>query len=145
MVRDMARDSKLEQLANVKLFSACTKKELGMIGKASDEVSVPAGKELVTEGTTGHEFFLILDGQAAVKRKGKKIATLGSGQYFGEMALLDKGVRSATIVSETPLLLLVLGQREFSGVLDEVPGLAHKLLTRMAARLREADERAYTH
>jgi CRP/FNR family cyclic AMP-dependent transcriptional regulator len=141
----MARDSKLEHLAQVRLFSACTKKELALLGKATDEVSVSAGKEVVTEGTIGHEFFLILDGTASVIRNGKKIATLGPGQYFGEMALLDKGVRTATVKTDTPSTLLVLGQREFSGVLDEVPALAHKLLISMAARLRESDERAYTH
>jgi CRP-like cAMP-binding protein len=142
----MARkDVKLDQLANVRLFAACNKKELGLIGRASDEISVSPGKELVTEGSTGHEFFLILDGKAAVKRGGKKIATLGPGQYFGEMALLDRGVRTATVVAETPMTLLVLGQREFGGLLDEVPGLAHKLLTIMAARLREADAKSVSH
>ena len=145
MVRTMARDSKLDQLAQVRLFSACNKKELGLIGKASDEVSVVAGKEIVTEGSTGHEFFLILGGQASVKRKGRKVNTLGAGDYFGELALLDKGVRSATVVADTDMRLLVVGQREFSGVIDEVPGMAHKLLTTMAARLREADAKAVSH
>ena len=142
----MARkDTKLDHLANVKLFAACNKKELGIIGRASDEISVSAGKELVGEGSTGHEFFLILEGQAAVKRGGRKVATLGPGQYFGELALLDRGSRSATVVAETTMTLLVLGQREFSAVLDEVPGLAHKLLTIMAGRLREADAKALSH
>jgi CRP/FNR family transcriptional regulator, cyclic AMP receptor protein len=142
----MARkDTKLDHLANVKLFAACNKKELGIIGRASDEISVSAGKELVGEGSTGHEFFLILEGQAAVKRGGRKVATLGPGQYFGELALLDRGARSATVVAETTMTLLVLGQREFSAVLDEVPGLAHKLLTIMAGRLREADAKALSH
>ena len=116
-----------------------------MIGKASDEVSVAAGKEIVTEGSTGHEFFLILKGEAAVKRNGRKVNTLGTGDYFGELALLSKGERNATVTAETDLTLLVLGQREFSGVLDEVPGLAHKLLVSMAARLREADAKAVSH
>ena len=141
----MARDSKLDHLAQVRLFSAFNKKELTLIGKASDEVAVPAGKTLVTEGTPGHEFFLILNGEASVRRNGRKVATLKDGQYFGELALLDRGPRNATVVAETPMQLLVLGQREFSGILDEVPGLAHKLLTIMAAQLREADERAPTH
>ena len=138
----MARDSKLDHLAQVRLFSAFNKKELGLIGRASDEVSVPAGKTLVTEGTPGHEFFLIIHGEASVRRNGRKVATLKDGQYFGELALLDRGPRNATIVADTPMDLLVLGQREFSGILDEVTGLAHKLLTIMAGRLREADERA---
>lgn len=141
----MARDSKLDHLGQVRLFSACNKKELGLIGKASDEVSVPAGKEIVTEGNTGHEFFLILSGQAAVKRGGRKVNTLSAGDYFGELALLSKGERNATVVAETDMELLVLGQREFSGVLDEVPGMAHKLLVSMAGRLREADAKAVSH
>jgi CRP-like cAMP-binding protein len=99
----------------------------------------------VKEGTPGHEFFLILKGEATVKRNGRKVATLGEGQYFGELALLDRGPRNATVAAETPMELLVLGQREFAGILDEVPGLAHKLLTIMAARVREADARANSH
>ena len=141
----MARDSKLDHLGQVRLFSACNKKELGLIGKASDEVSVSAGKEIVTQGSTGHEFFLILSGEAAVKRAGRKVNTLSSGDYFGELALLSKGERNATVVAETDMDLLVLGQREFSGVLDEVPGLAHKLLVSMANRLREMDAKAVSH
>lgn len=139
------KDFKLEQLAKVKLFGACSKRELTLIGRASDEVAVPAGKQVVTEGSTGHEFFLILDGRAVVKRGGRKLATLGAGQYFGEMALLDQGARTATVEAETPMTLLVLGRREFSAVLDEVPALAHKLLTIMAHRLREADAKALSH
>jgi len=141
----MARDSKLEHLAQVKLFAACSKKELALISRASDEVTVSAGKELVKQGTYGHEFFLILDGQAAVRRDGSEVATLGPGQYFGELAVLDKGMRNATVAAETPMTLLVLGQREFSAVLDEVPGLARKILVQMVARLREADEKAVSH
>ncbi len=142
----MARDSKIDQLAQVRLFSAFNKKELTLIGRASDEVDVPAGKTLVQEGTPGHEFFLILKGEASVRRNGRKVATLKEGQYFGELALLDRGApRNASVVADTPMQLLVLGQREFSGILDEVPILAHKLLTIMAHRLREADERAPSH
>jgi CRP/FNR family transcriptional regulator, cyclic AMP receptor protein len=139
------KDDKLDHLARVRLFAACNKKELGMIARAGDEVNVAAGKKLVGEGSIGHEFFLIFEGTAAVKRDGRKVATLGPGQYFGELALLDRGVRSATVEAETDMTLLVLGQREFSAILDSVPGLAHKLLTMMAGRLREADARVVTH
>ena len=139
------KDSKLEQLSRVRLFAACSKKDLGLIGRASDEVTVPAGKVLAEEGAPGHEFYFILDGTAAVKHGNRKIATLGPGQYFGELALLDRAPRNATVVSETPMTLLVLGQREFSGILDEVPALSHKLLAAMAARLREADAKANSH
>jgi CRP-like cAMP-binding protein len=136
----MARkDSKLDHLAQVRLFRACSRKELTTIGRASDEVKVSAGKTIVEEGQTGHEFFLILEGNATVSRNGRKVATLGPGDYFGELALLDRGPRNATVKADGDLEVLVLGQREFSGVLDEVPTIAHKLLSSMATRLREAD------
>jgi CRP/FNR family cyclic AMP-dependent transcriptional regulator len=137
----MAKDSKLDHLAGVRLFSACSKKDLTLSGRASDEVTVAPGRVLCDEGSMGREFYLILEGNAAVRKGGRKVATLGPGQYFGELALLDKGPRSATVVAETPMTLLVIGQREFAAVLDEVPTMAHKLLSAMAARLREADAR----
>lgn len=141
----MAVDRKLEHLANVRMFSALSKKELNMVARAADVVTLKAGTDVVTEGTTGHEFFLILDGQASVRRGGRKVATLGPGDYFGELALLDRCPRSATIVAETPLEVAVIGQREFMAVLDEVPPVSHKLLVTMAHRLREADTKAVSH
>ncbi len=74
-----------------------------------------------------------------MQRNGRKVATLGPGDYFGELALLDRGPRNATVKADGDMEILVLGQREFSGVLDEVPTIAHKLLSSMATRLREAD------
>ncbi|HEX9681759.1 MAG TPA: cyclic nucleotide-binding domain-containing protein [Acidimicrobiales bacterium] len=132
-------------LATVPLFSACAKKDLSTIARVADEVTAPAGKELVREGDTGHEFFLILDGKATVRRDGEDVATLGSGGFFGEMALLDRLPRSASVIADTDMRLLVIGRREFGGVIDEVPGLGHKLLQAMAHRLREADARAFSH
>ena len=139
------KDLYLEHLGKVPLFSACSKKELQTIARASDDVAVPAGKVLVEEGKPGHEFFLIIDGNASVKRGKREIAKLGPGQYFGELALLDRGPRSASVIAKNDMEVLVLGQREFAGVIDEVPTLAHKLLTSMAQRLREADAKAYSH
>lgn len=140
----MARkDSKIDELANVRLFAALSKKELAVVGRASDEVTVSPGKVLCEEGSPGHEFFLILEGTATVKRDGKKVATLGPGAYFGELSLLTRAPRNSTVIADTAMTLLVLGQREFSGVLDEVPGLAHKLLGTMAQRLAEADAKLH--
>ena len=141
MVRfHMARgDKKLDHLQNVPLFRACSKKELQHIGRAAEEIEVPKGKVLCREGDIGHEFFLVLEGEATVTKKGKKVNTIGPGAAFGEMALLDKGPRTATIEAKTPMKLVVLAQREFSGVLDEIPGIAHKMLRALSARLRETD------
>lgn len=141
----MASDRKLEHLANVRMFSSLNRKELALVARAADIVTVKDGSDIVTEGKTGHEFFLILEGQAVVKRGGRKVATLGPGNYFGELALLDRGPRSATIVADGDMKVAVLGQREFMAVLDQVPALSHKLLVAMAARLREADTKAVSH
>src|SRR3954451_4115252 len=103
------KDQYLEHLGKVPLFSACSKKELQTIARASDDIEVPKGKVLVQEGKPGHEFFLILDGSASVKRGKKEIAKLGKGQYFGELALLDRGPRSASVVATSDLDVLVLG------------------------------------
>lgn len=137
----MKQPDYLAHLAEVPLFTACGKNDLKLVARRAENVKVQKGKELVSEGKPGHEFFVIADGQATVKRRGKKIASLKKGDYFGELALLDRAPRNATVVADTDMELFVLGQREFSGLLDEVPGLAHKLLTGMARRLREADSR----
>lgn len=139
----MARDRYLEHLATVPLFSALSKKDLQKVAKASDEVELEEGRVVVAEGATGHEAFIILEGTASVERKGVVVAELGPGDHFGELALLDGGPRTATVTATSPLRVLVLGQREFSGVIDSVPGIAHKLLSTLATRIRALDEQAY--
>ena len=136
----MAKASKeLEYLATVPLFSALTRPELQQVVQAAEQLDVEAGEELVTEGRVGREFFLILVGEAVVRRGDDEVATLEPGQWFGELALIDNEPRSATVQAVTDMKLLVLGQAEFAGLLETVPGIAAKLLTGMAHRLREAD------
>lgn len=135
----MSKQDYLEHLADVPLFAACSKKDLKLLARRAENVTVGAGTELVREGRPGHEFFVIADGRATVRRKNRKLASLQKGDFFGELALLDRAPRNATVVADTDMELFVLGQREFAGVIDEVPGLAHKLLAGMARRLREAD------
>jgi CRP-like cAMP-binding protein len=133
------RDSFTDVLAGVPLFSACSKKDLGLVAKRAEDVKVDAGKVLVSEGAAGAEFFVIIEGNARVSRHGQEVARLGSGDFFGDLALLDRAPRNATITAETPMELVVLGQREFSALIDEVPGFAHKLLAGLARRLRDND------
>ena len=135
----MAADKKIEHLADTWLFSTCSRRELARVARSCDEVDVKAGRVLTTEGETGREFFLIRDGQASVKRKGRKIATLGPGQYFGELSLLARLPRNSTITADTDMELLVLGQRELSWMIEDVPTIAHKMLEAMAKRLSESD------
>jgi CRP/FNR family cyclic AMP-dependent transcriptional regulator len=98
---------------------------------------------LVQEGRIGHEFFLIIDGRAVVTRHGKKVATLGPGGYFGELALIDHRPRSASVASTTHMALLVLAHREFNGLFELVPTIARKMMAAMATRRRGTDTVAY--
>jgi CRP/FNR family transcriptional regulator, cyclic AMP receptor protein len=139
----MARYAYLDQLARVPLFSACTKKELQAVARASDEVSIAEGRTLCEQGSVGREAFVIVDGEAEVRRNGRKVATLGAGDCVGELALLDHGPRTATVTASTDLTVLVLGVREFAGILDEVPSIAHKLMKALAGRIRELDAKAF--
>ncbi len=96
------RDAFLDHLAQVPLFSALSRKELALVAKRAEDVKVDAGRILVSEGSTGSEFFVIIDGEAAVSRKGRKLATLSPGDAFGELALLDKAPRNATVTAISP-------------------------------------------
>lgn len=139
----MARDRHLDQLASIAVFSSLSRKELQLVARASDEVKVAAGHELVRQGDVGREMFVLVDGEATVRRNGRKIGTLGPGSAIGELSLLDKGPRTATVTTDVDSVLLVLGAREFAGVLDEVPGLAHKVMAALATRIRELDSKMY--
>jgi CRP-like cAMP-binding protein len=139
----MATRAKKLDLSTIWLFSACSSKELRVLRGALEEVTVPPGTVLTAEKSRGREFFLIVEGTASVVHQGKRVATLGPDRYFGELSLLDRGTRTATVTSETEMSLLVLGQREFGGILEAVPTMTRKLLATTATRLRESDERAY--
>jgi CRP/FNR family transcriptional regulator, cyclic AMP receptor protein len=133
------RDQFIDHLSQVPLFSALSRRELALVARRAEDVTVPKGKVLVSEGETGQQFFVIMKGTAKLSRRGRKIALLGPGDSFGELALLDKHPRNATAVAESDMELVVIGQREFAGLIDDVPGFARKLLAAMASRLRVAD------
>jgi CRP/FNR family transcriptional regulator, cyclic AMP receptor protein len=139
------RKSKAELLGNVRLFRTCTKRELARIASLVDEVDAPKGKVIVREGDPGRECFVITDGKAKATIRGKGSATLGPGSFFGEMSLLDQGPRSATITAETDMHLLVLGSREFSSLVNEVPTVAVRMMRGLAERLRGAERRQPHH
>src|SRR5260370_7937157 len=109
----MPRRSALPDLAQVLLFSACSKRDLQQIARRAEHVQVPAGKVLVREGAAGAEFFVILDGTAEVSMHGKNVATLGPGPFFGDLALLDNAPRNAPLPPVPPTALWVLGHRQF--------------------------------
>ena len=133
----------LDTLKAVPLFSGCTKKELEIVAKAGDEITMTAGTLIVDQGQTGREAFVIIDGEVLVKRNNRKVAILGPGDVVGELSLLDHGPRTATAICETDCSLLVIEQRRFLGVLDSVPAIGHKLLASLAGRIRDLDRQYY--
>ena len=138
----MRRDrAATDQLKSIALFSACTRKELELIAGAATQLNFPAGEVLARQGANGHEFMVVVSGTARVEINGQTIATLGPGEFFGEMSLLDGGPRTATVVAETDVVVEVIGQREFGALIEDSPHLAKKLLIGLARRLRAADVR----
>ena len=134
-----SKQTKLDHLSRVSLFSGFSKKDLEKIAKAGDEIVMTAGTVIIDQGQTGREAFVVLDGQVTVKRNNRKIATLGPGDVVGELALFDHGPRTATAVCETDCELLVIDQRHFRGVLEQVPALTTKILAELAGRIRDMD------
>jgi CRP/FNR family cyclic AMP-dependent transcriptional regulator len=128
-------------LAAVPLFAACSKRDLQIVARHIEVVELPAGTPVVEEGDKGDAFFIILVGEAAVQRRGRTVATLGPGRFFGELAVLDPAPRDATVVAVSPLTVGVLGARMFRAIVRDVPSMSEKLLRGMAQRLREADLR----
>ena len=136
------RETYLEHLATVPMFSACPKRELQLLARAAEEIRIEPGTEIIREGDRGHEFFVIAEGKAKVTHNGAEVATLGPGSFFGELALLDRTTRDATVTALTPMEVIILGQREFSAVLAQAPSMANKLMVGMARRLHELDSKA---
>jgi CRP-like cAMP-binding protein len=130
-------DSKLAMLRAVPLFVGLDEHELEAVGALTDEVDVPAGRELITEGTFGNEFFLILDGRIRIHRAGSTLVTMGPGDFLGEIALIDHGRRTASATCETACRLLVLGHREFHSLLDAQPDIRVHVLEALARRVRQ--------
>jgi CRP-like cAMP-binding protein len=134
----MSRRDLTRALADVGLFSRCTKRELATLARHIEMVDLEDGAELITEGAAGDAFFVILEGQARVERKGAVVSEAGPGDYFGELALLDNEPRSATVLAEGPITVGVLGVRMFRTLLREFPDIAEQLLAGLASELRAA-------
>lgn len=138
-----SKKTPLQYLAQVPLFSSCSTRDLGKIAKAADRIDMVAGTTIITQGTAGKQAFVLLSGSATVKRNGKKIATVQAGAIVGELSLLDRGSRTATVVCDTDCELLVVDARHLFAVIDEVPAMAHKLLAALATRIRDLDRAHY--
>jgi CRP-like cAMP-binding protein len=129
-----------DTLKNIELFSELSAKELRDVAKLMTPVTVKAGRDLTVEGEPGREFMIILEGTATVRRNGRVVATLGPGDFFGEMAVVAGVPRTATVTADTDMTLEALNRREFSTLLDESPKLAKKILVGAVKRLYELEE-----
>jgi len=135
----VARDEKLELLGRIPLFSGFDKRRMQRLGMLADEVDVPAGKLLMKQGENGTEMMVIVTGSVAVERDGERLNTLGAGDFFGEIALLDRGPRTATVRAEEPSRLLVITHREFHSLMEEFPEVAAQVLNALAHRIRRLE------
>jgi CRP/FNR family transcriptional regulator, cyclic AMP receptor protein len=139
MVGRARTDKKLvEQLKTVPLFSGCSARELASLGRFLREVDFPAGRQIVQQGRTGTGLHVIIEGETKVVVGDRTRRRLGPGAFFGEISLLDRGPRTATVVAETPVRTLALSAWNFRAALKEHPSMAVKMLEELASRVRSA-------
>ena len=127
--------TKVDALKRSPLFEGLSRKQLATVARLSDDLDVPAGTVLCEEGSRGREFFVIIEGEARVSRRGRRIATMTAGDFFGEIALLERVKRTATVTATTPLRFFVISDRAFHSVLDADPAIERRLLHALARRL----------
>jgi CRP-like cAMP-binding protein len=135
-------DQKLELLKRTPLLSDLGRRELAEVERLVDEVDVPAGRVLMREGDAGREFFVLVSGTVGIDRGGTRIRTLEAGDFFGEIALLAEGPRTATATTDGPATLLVLGHREFHSLMDKYPAIRTSVLDALAKRIRNLEPEA---
>ncbi len=125
----------VKALEGIDTFSGLSKAELERVARWTFEVEVPAGEDLTTEGRLAHEFFVIEDGAAEVRQNGERIAELGAGDFFGEIGLLEKKRRTATVTATTELRVIVMSAQEFRRLEQELPAVAERVRAAIRARL----------
>lgn len=134
-----------EFLRKVPLFSRLNKEQIEYVARVSDRHEAKTGDHLTDEGHLGHEFVLIVEGTARAVRNGQTVAEMGPGDFFGEMSMIDGGGRSATVVAETEMEVIVVDGRAFWPLLQTVPGLAHAVIEVLAQRIRSLQAESHQH
>ena len=137
----MVSDPKIKALSGVSLFARCSKKELEFVASRTDEVDLPAGRQLIRQGESGDTFYVLLEGESDVEIDGKSRATLRPGDFFGEISMLDRGPATATVVTRTPSRLMVMSHAQFRDAVIANEPLLMNVMAAMGERLR-ADELA---
>jgi CRP-like cAMP-binding protein len=131
----LRKNAKIDLVARVPLFEHCSKRELADIAALADELSLPAGRKLAAEGAAGHEFVVIAEGAAEVKRRGKVVNRLRAGDFLGEIALVTGAPRTATVTTTTATRALVIAAPSFRTLLRNTPSMQLKVLDALASRL----------
>ena len=131
----MRKNAKVELIKRVPLFGGLSKRELDEVAGIADELAIDAGSELTHEGAAGHEFLVLVEGTADVRRRGRKVNTLGSGDFLGEIALITGVPRTATVTTTAPARMLVITARDFRSLLRRTPSIQLKVLEALASRL----------
>ena len=134
----LGRNAKVELIQRVPLFARCSRRELNEIASIADEIDLPENKELIREGDRGREFFVLLEGSAEVRKDGRTINTLEQGDFFGEIALVSRSPRTATVTTTSPVRALVITDRSFRSLLEHSPQIQLKVLEALAERLAPA-------
>ena len=129
------KDAKVELLKGVPLFAGCSKSELQRLASLADELDLADGATLIREGEAGREFIVVAEGTVRVTRGGKKLRDLGAGDFIGEIALVADVPRTATVTATSPVRLLVVTDRAFRSVLEQMPSIAMKVLQSLGERL----------
>lgn len=137
----LGKNAKIDLLKKVPLFAGCSKAELREVALVADEIDLQDGRVLTREGRRGREFFVLVDGTVSVTRAGKKLADLGAGDWFGEIAILTHTPRTATVTASSPVRVLVITDRAFRRVVESMPRIAFKVLASVGQRL-EHDARS---
>ncbi len=137
----MQKKERVQQLQRIPLFADCSKRELGHLATNARVEQLDAGHTMFVEGSSSPNLYLLLAGQASVRRNGRKIASIGPGDTVGELGVILGEARNATVTSETAIEMLVLDQRSLRAAMNDVPALGWKLLQTVTARLTEANSR----
>jgi CRP-like cAMP-binding protein len=131
----VGKNRKMELIKHVPLFSKLSTKQLQEVAGVADEIDLPAGRALTKEGERGREFFVILEGTADVHQEGTRIRTMGEGDFLGEIALVTKLPRTATVTTTSPVRALVITDRDFSALLKHNPEIGQSILEALGERL----------
>jgi CRP-like cAMP-binding protein len=131
----LRKNAKVELIKGVPLFAECSKRELDEVAGIADEIDLREGKELTRQGSSGREFFVLVEGTAEVRKGNRRVNMLGPGDFFGEISLIRHTPRTASVVATSPVRTLVITERSFRSLLDHQPGIQTKVMSALAARL----------